>query len=52
MADSLKLALQTFFDNRKKNDCVVKMSGPMGADEEYAYDFVPVVDFRLEGMGI
>lgn len=52
MADSLKLALQTFFDNRKKNDCVVKMSGPMGADEEYAYDFVPVVDFRLNGMGI
>jgi hypothetical protein len=28
------------------------MSGPMGADEEYAYDFVPVVDFRLNGMGI
>ena len=52
MADSLKLALQTFFDNRKKNVCVVKMSGPMGEDEEYAYDFVPVVDFRLEGMGI
>ena len=52
MADSLKLALQTFFDKRKVNDCIVKMSGPMGADEEYAYDFVPVVDFRLEGMGI
>jgi hypothetical protein len=52
MADSLKLALQTFFDKRKVNDCIVKMSGPMGADEEYAYDFVPVVDFRLDGIGI
>ena len=52
MADSLKLALQTFFDKRKVNDCIVKMSGPMGADEEYAYDFVPIVDFRLDGIGI
>ena len=52
MADNLKTTLQTFFDNRKKNDCVVKMSGPMGEDEEYAYDFVPVVDFRLDGIGI
>ena len=52
MADSLKLALQTFFDKRKVNDCIVKMSGPMGADDEYAFDFVPVVDFRLDGIGI
>jgi len=52
MADSLKLALQTFFDNRKKNDCNVQMSGPLGTEEEYAYDFVPVVDFRLDGIGI
>ena len=52
MADNLKTTLQTFFDNRKKNDCNVQMSGPLGTEEEYAYDFVPVVDFRLEGMGI
>ena len=52
MADNLKTTLQTFFDNRKKNDCNVKMSGPMGAEKEYAYDFVPVVDFRLDGIGI
>jgi hypothetical protein len=52
MADSLKLALQTFFDKRKVNDCIVKMSGPMGADDEYAFDFVPVIDYRLDGIGI
>jgi len=52
MADNLKTTLQTFFDKRKKNDCTVKMSGPLGSTEEYAYDFVPVVDFRLNGMGI
>ena len=52
MADSLKLALQTFFDKRKVNDCIVKMSGPMGADDEYAFDFIPVIDYRLDGIGI
>ena len=52
MADNLKTTLQTFFDNRKKNDCNVQMSGPLGTEEEYAYDFVPVVDFRLDGIGI
>ena len=44
MADNLKTTLQTFFDKRKKNDCTVKMSGPLGKEEEYAYDFVPVID--------
>ena len=52
MAKNLKTTLQTFFDNRKKNDCNVQMSGPLGTEEEYAYDFVPVVDFRLDGIGI
>ena len=52
MADNLKTTLQTFFDNRKKNDCNVQMSGPLGTEEEYAYDFVPVVYFRLDGIGI
>ena len=51
MAKNLKTTLQTFFDNRKKNDCNVQMSGTL-PDNEYAYDFVPVVDFRLNGMGI
>ena len=51
-SDNLKTTLQTFFDKRKKNDCTVKMSGPLGKEEEYAYDFVPVVDYRLNGMGI
>ena len=52
MAKNLKTTLQTFFDKRKVNDCIVKMSGPMGADDEYAFDFVPVIDYRLDGIGI
>ena len=51
MADNLKTTLQTFFDNRKKNDCHVKMSGTL-PDNEYAYDFMPIVDFRHNGVGI
>ena len=51
MANNLKTTLQTFFDKRKVNDCNVQMSGTL-PDNEYAYDFVPVVDFRLNGMGI
>ena len=51
MAKNLKTTLQTFFDNRKKNDCMVKMSGTL-PDNEYAYDFHPIVDFRTEGVGI
>jgi len=43
--------LQTFFDKRKVNDCNVQMSGTL-PDNEYAYDFVPVVDYRLDGIGI
>jgi len=50
MAKNLKTTLQTFFDNRKKNDCHVKMSGTL-PDNEYAYDFHPIVDFRTEGVG-
>ena len=51
MATNLKKTLQTFFDNRKKNDCNVQMSGTL-PDNEYAYDFMPIVDFRHEGIGI
>ena len=51
MAKNLKTTLQTFFDNRKKNDCHVKMSGTL-PDNEYAYDFMPIVDFRHNGVGI
>ena len=51
MAKNLKTTLQTFFDNRKKNDCHVQMSGTL-PDNEYAYDFHPIVDFRHEGVGI
>ncbi len=51
MANNLKTTLQTFFDKRKVNDCLVKMSGTL-PDNEYAYDFVPVIDFRMEGVGI
>jgi len=51
MAKNLKTTLQTFFDNRKKNDCHVQMSGTL-PDNEYAYDFMPIVDFRTEGVGI
>ncbi len=49
MAKNLKTTLQTFFDTRKKNDCYVKMSGTL-PDNEYAYDFHPIVDFRTEGV--
>ena len=49
MANNLKKTLQTFFDNRKKNDCHVQMSGTL-PDNEYAYDFHPIVDFRTEGV--
>ena len=49
MAKNLKTTLQTFFDNRKKNDCHVQMSGTL-PDNEYAYDFHPIVDFRTEGV--
>jgi hypothetical protein len=51
MATNLKNTLQTFFDKRKVNDCNVKMSGTL-PDNEYAYDFVPVIDYRLDGIGI
>ena len=51
MATKLKNTLQNFFDKRKVNDCNVKMSGTL-PDNEYAYDFVPVVDYRLDGIGI
>ena len=51
MATNLKKTLQTFFDNRKVNDCYVQMSGTL-PDNEYAYDFMPIVDFRTEGVGI
>lgn len=51
MADNLKTTLQTFFDNRKKNDCHVQMSGTL-PDNEYAYDFMPIVDFRHNGVGV
>ena len=51
MAKNLKTTLQTFFDKRKVNDCYVKMSGTL-PDNEYAYDFHPIVDFRTEGVGI
>ena len=51
MANNLKKTLQTFFDNRKKNDCHVQMSGTL-PDNEYAYDFMPIVDFRHEGIGL
>jgi hypothetical protein len=51
MAKNLKTTLQTFFDKRKVNDCHVKMSGAL-PDNEYAYDFMPIVDFRHNGVGI
>ena len=51
MAKNLKTTLQTFFDKRKVNDCHVKMSGAL-PDNEYAYDFMPIVDFRHEGIGL
>ena len=51
MAENLKTVLQKFFDKRKPNDTLVKMSGAL-PDYEYAYDFMPVVDFRLNEYGI
>jgi hypothetical protein len=51
MANNLKTVLQKFFDNKKSNDTLVKMSGAL-PDYEYAYDFMPVVDFRLNEYGI
>ena len=49
MANTLKTTLQTFFDKKKVNDCNVEMSGTL-PDNEYAYDFKPIVDFRMEGI--
>ncbi len=43
MATNLKKTLQTFFDNRKVNDCYVQMSGTL-PDNEYAYETVPIKD--------
>ena len=51
MAENLKTVLQKFFDKKKPNDTLVKMSGAL-PDNEYAYDFTPVVDFRLNEYGI
>jgi hypothetical protein len=51
MAENLKTVLQKFFDKKKPNDTLVKMSGAL-PDYEYAYDFMPIVDFRLNEYGI
>ena len=51
MTNNLKTVLQKFFDKRKPNNTLVKMSGAL-PDYEYAYDFMPVVDFRLNEYGI
>jgi len=51
MANNLKTVLQKFFDKKKPNDTLVKMSGAL-PDYEYAYDFMPVVNFRLNEYGI
>ena len=51
MANNLKTVLQKFFDKKKPNDTLVKMSGAL-PNYEYAYDFMPVVDFRLNEYGI
>jgi len=51
MAENLKTVLQKFFDKKKPNDTLVKMSGAL-PNYEYAYDFMPVVDFRLNEYGI
>ena len=51
MANNLKTVLQKFFDKRKPNDTLVKMSGAL-PDYEYAYDFMPVVNYRLNEYGI
>jgi len=51
MAENLKTVLQKFFDKKKPNDTLVKMSGAL-PDYEYAYDFMPVVNYRLNEYGI
>ena len=51
MANNLKTVLQKFFDKKKPNDTLVKMSGAL-PDYEYAYDFMPVVNYRLNEYGI
>ena len=51
MANNLKTVLQKFFDKRKPNDTLVKMSGAL-PDYEYAYDCMPVVNYRLNEYGI
>ena len=51
MAENLKTVLQKFFDKKKPNDTLVKMSGAL-PNYEYAYDFMPVVYFRLNEYGI
>ena len=51
MANNLKTVLQKFFDKKKPNDTLVKMSGAL-PDYEYAYDFMAIVDFRLNEGGI
>jgi len=38
-------------DTQLKKD-IMNIARAESADEEYAYDFVPVVDFRLDGIGI
>ena len=51
IAENLKTILKKFFDKRKPNDTLVKMSGAL-PDNEYAYDFMPVVNYRLNEYGI
>ena len=51
LAENLKTLLQNFFDKKKVNDTLVKMSGAL-PDNEYAYDFMPMVDYRLNKYGI
>ena len=51
LAENLKTVLQKFFDKKKPNDTLVKMSGAL-PDYEYAYDFMPVVNYRLNKYGI
>ena len=51
IAENLKTLLQKYFDKKKANDTLVKMSGAL-PDNEYAYDFMPVVNYRLNEYGI
>lgn len=51
IAENLKNLLQKYFDKRKANDTLVKMSGAL-PDNEYAYDFMPVVNHRWAEYGI